>query len=161
MCMWMRRVAHCVTHVTHMNKSCCKFLEEHHVFSQMQILHTFNSLMNSWICPWTFSILRKTQGDRPDHPMLHAHIFKGEPRRFALGKLVNNWYKLFPFDHNGQAEINDSTILSNKNTTVLRCTAKLHSCTERWIKILTHVAAHTHTHTIKILGEMWLTGTRN
>jgi len=46
--------------------------------------------------------------------MHDAKMFKGKPRRFALCELVPNWYKIFPPDHFGQAEMNDSTMLSNQ-----------------------------------------------
>jgi len=49
--------------------------------------------------------------------MNHVKILKGQPHRFALWQLVPNWYKSFPPDHFGQAEMNASTMLSNKTIT--------------------------------------------
>jgi len=49
--------------------------------------------------------------------MNHVKIFKGQSHRFTFWELVPNWYKSFPPDHFGQAEINDSTMLSNESST--------------------------------------------
>jgi len=49
--------------------------------------------------------------------MNHVKINKGQPRRFALWVLVQDWYKTFPPDHIDQAEINNSTMLRNKTST--------------------------------------------
>jgi len=53
--------------------------------------------------------------------MIHVKIFEGQPRRFALSELVQAWYKIFPPDHFGQVEINDSTMLGNKTSTAYSC----------------------------------------
>jgi len=49
--------------------------------------------------------------------MNHAEIFKGQPFRYASWELVPDWYKTFPPDHFGQAEMNDATMLINKSST--------------------------------------------
>ena len=39
---------------------------------------------------------------------------KVQARRFAVGELVPNWYKIFSSSHVPQSEINNSTTLTNK-----------------------------------------------
>ena len=53
----------------------------------------------------------------PPAPMNHVQISKGWPPRDAPSKLVQLWYKTFPLDNGGQAEIKNPTILSNKTST--------------------------------------------
>ena len=53
--------------------------------------------------------------------MNHVKLLKGQPRRFALWELVPNSYQSFPPVHFGQAEMNESTMLSNKTSTAESC----------------------------------------
>jgi hypothetical protein len=48
-------------------------------------------------------------------------IFQGHAQRSALREQVPNWYKSFPSDHFGQAEMKDSTMLNNKISTASSC----------------------------------------
>ena len=65
----------------------------------------------------TLSICTHVHTCSPPDPMNHVKILKGWPRRFTLWALVPNWYKTFPPDYFGQAEMNDSTMLRNKTST--------------------------------------------
>jgi len=47
----------------------------------------------------------------------HVKIFKGWPPRDAPWKLVQLWYKTFPHDQRGQAEMKTPPRLSNKTST--------------------------------------------
>ena len=51
----------------------------------------------------------------PPDPINHVKIFKGWPPRDAPSKLVQLWYKTFPPDQRGQAEMKTPTRLSKKN----------------------------------------------
>ena len=53
----------------------------------------------------------------PPAPMNHVKIFEGWPLRDAPSELVQLWYKTFPPDHGGQAELKNPTRLSNKTST--------------------------------------------
>jgi len=53
----------------------------------------------------------------PPDPMNHVKIIKCQPRTCARSELVPNWYKKILPDHIDQAEINKSTMLSNKSST--------------------------------------------
>jgi len=53
----------------------------------------------------------------PPDPINHVKIFKGWPPRDAPSKLVQLWYKTFPPDQRGQAEMKTPTRLSNKTST--------------------------------------------
>jgi len=55
----------------------------------------------------------------PPAPVNHSKIFKG-PDNLPLGRWYLTgayWYETFQPDHFGQAEMNDSTMLSNKTST--------------------------------------------
>jgi len=51
----------------------------------------------------------------------HVKICKGQPRRFALWKLIPNWCKTFPPDHIDLAEMKKPTWLRNKTSTAYSC----------------------------------------
>jgi len=68
--------------------------------------------------------------------MHNANSFKGQPRRCVLWELVPSWYKSFQCEYFGQTEMNDSTMLSNTDSTKLWYTTKfMHVSTEQWVKI--------------------------
>jgi len=54
-------------------------------------------------------------------PMNHVKKFKGWPPRDAPSKLVQLWYKTFPTDQRGLAEMKTPTRLSNKSSTAWSC----------------------------------------
>jgi len=107
------------------------------------------------------------------NPMNYAKIFKSPLRQSALWQLVPNWYKSFPPDHFGQAEINDSTMLSNNTSTAWEhhifgashlphCNTLQHTATH--CNTLKHTATHcntlqhtaTHWNTLQHTATHWL-----
>jgi len=73
----------------------------------------------------------------PPDPMNTCRIIEEPaPPMCPLGAVVPNWYKTFPPDQYDQAEIQDSTMLSNTKSTILRWAAEfMHICTERWVNM--------------------------
>jgi len=63
---------------------------------------------------WLVSLdLRKPY---PPAPMNHVKMFKGWPPRDTPSELAQLWYKLFPPDQRGLAEMKNPTRLSNKTS---------------------------------------------
>ena len=48
------------------------------------------------------------------NPINYVKLFKDQPHQFVLWELVPNWNKSFSTDDFDQAEMNDTTMLSNK-----------------------------------------------
>jgi len=91
----------------------------HTLMSEM--LYYAHSLMHKPIHPLIVGMTTTQDCSLSVRPVNHVKILKGQPCRFAFSKLVQAWYKIFPPDHLGQVEINDSTMLRNNTSTAYSC----------------------------------------